>query len=99
MMTLDEFATKIRENDDIVVYRRGNKYGRAFGFPQPCGIWTRYTPTCPRTTSSEKVRIEAEEAIRRHEASYKKAAEHRPHFIQSFEQRVSFIGLITQNVI
>ena len=101
-MTLDEFATKIRENDDIVVFT-GAGISTESGIPDfrsPGGIWTRYTPiTFQDYVSSEKARIEAwKRRLETHEA-YKKAKPNIGHyFIQSFEQKGKLIGLITQNV-
>ena len=102
MITLDEFATKIRENEEIVVFT-GAGISTESGIPDfrsPGGIWTRYTPiTFQEYLSSEKARVEAwKRRLETYEA-YKKAKPNIGHyFVQSLDQKGKLIGLITQNV-
>ena len=67
MITLSDFAEKIRESDDIVVFT-GAGISTESGIPDfrsPGGIWTRYRPvTFQEYMSSEASRIEAWNASR-----------------------------------
>jgi NAD-dependent deacetylase len=102
MMTLEEFAAKIRENQDIVVFT-GAGISTESGIPDfrsPGGIWTRYTPIpFQEYISSEKARVEA---WRRRLETYEAHKTAKPnighYFVQSLDQKGKLIGLITQNV-
>ena len=102
MMTVQEFATKIRESDEIVVFT-GAGISTESGIPDfrsPGGLWTRYRPvTFQEYTSSEAARIEAwKRRLETYEA-HKNAKPNIGHyFIQSLDQKGKLIGLITQNV-
>ena len=102
MMKLDEFASRIRENGDIVVFT-GAGISTESGIPDfrsPGGIWTRYKPiTFQEYVSREEARIESwKRRLETHEA-HKKAKPHIGHyFVQSLDQKRKLIGLITQNV-
>jgi NAD-dependent deacetylase len=101
-MTVQEFATKIRESDGIVVFT-GAGISTESGIPDfrsPGGIWTRYRPvTFQEYMSTESARIEAwKRRLETYEA-HKNAKPNIGHyFIQSLDHRGKLIGLITQNV-
>ena len=61
-MTVEEFAAKIRESDEIVVFT-GAGISTESGIPDfrsPGGLWTRYKPvTFQEYMTSEAARIEA----------------------------------------
>ena len=101
-MRLGEFATKIRESDEIVVFT-GAGISTESGIPDfrsPGGIWTRYRPvTFQEYMSSEAARIEAwKRRVDTFEA-HKNAKPNLGHyFVQSLDQKGKLIGLITQNV-
>jgi NAD-dependent deacetylase len=102
MMTVEEFAAKIRESDEIVVFT-GAGISTESGIPDfrsPGGLWTRYKPvTFQDYMSSEAARIEA---WKRRLETYEAHKNARPnighYFIQSLDQKGKLIGLITQNV-
>jgi NAD-dependent deacetylase len=102
MITLEEFAAKIRANQDIVVFT-GAGISTESGIPDfrsPGGIWTRYTPIpFQEYMSSEKARVEA---WRRRLETYEAHKNAKPnighYFVQSLDQKGKLIGLITQNV-
>jgi NAD-dependent deacetylase len=102
MMTVQEFATKIRESHEIVVFT-GAGISTESGIPDfrsPGGLWTRYRPvTFQEYLSTESARIEAwKRRLETHEA-HKNAKPNIGHyFIQSLDQKGKLIGLITQNV-
>ena len=102
MMTIQEFATKIRESHDIVVFT-GAGISTESGIPDfrsPGGLWTRYRPvTFQEYMSTESARIEAwKRRLETHEV-HKNAKPNIGHyFIQSLDQKGKLIGLITQNV-
>jgi NAD-dependent deacetylase len=102
MMTVQEFAAKIRENNEIVVFT-GAGISTESGIPDfrsPGGLWTRYRPvTFPEYMSSEAARVEAwKRRLETHEA-HKNAKPNIGHyFVQSLDQKGKLIGLITQNV-
>jgi NAD-dependent deacetylase len=102
MMKLDEFASRIRENGDIVVFT-GAGISTESGIPDfrsPGGIWTRYKPiTFQEYVSREEARIESwKRRLETHEA-HKNAKPNIGHyFVQSLDQKRKLIGLITQNV-
>jgi NAD-dependent deacetylase len=102
MLTVQEFAAKIRENDAIVVFT-GAGISTESGIPDfrsPGGLWTRYRPvTFQEYISSEAARVEAwKRRLETHEA-HKNARPNIGHyFVQSLDQKGKLIGLITQNV-
>jgi NAD-dependent deacetylase len=102
MMTVQEFAAKTRESDEIVVFT-GAGISTESGIPDfrsPGGLWTRYKPvTFQEFMSSEAARIEAwKRRLETHEA-HKNAKPNIGHyFVQSLDQKGKLIGLITQNV-
>ena len=102
MMTLEDFAARIRETDAIVVFT-GAGISTESGIPDfrsPGGIWTRYQPiTFQEYISSGSARVESWK--RRLEAyeTYKNAKPNVGHyFVQSLDAKGKLIGLITQNV-
>lgn len=102
MMTVQEFAAKIRENDEIVVFT-GAGISTESGIPDfrsPGGLWTRYRPvTFQEYLSSEAARVEAWQRRLENYEAYKNAKPNIGHyFIQSLDQKEKLIGLITQNV-
>jgi NAD-dependent deacetylase len=102
MMTVQEFAAKTRESDEIVVFT-GAGISTESGIPDfrsPGGLWTRYKPvTFQEFMSSEAARIEAwKRRLETYEA-HKNAKPNIGHyFVQSLDQKGKLIGLITQNV-
>jgi NAD-dependent deacetylase len=102
MITVQEFAAKIRESDTVVVFT-GAGISTESGIPDfrsPGGLWTRYKPvTFQEYMSSEAARIEA---WRRRLEAYEAHKNARPnighYFVQSLDQKGKLIGLITQNV-
>lgn len=102
MMTIHEFATKIRENQEIVVFT-GAGISTESGIPDfrsPGGLWTRYRPvTFQEYLSTESARIEAWKRRLETYDAHKNARPNIGHyFIQSLDHRGKLIGLITQNV-
>ncbi|MGZ8484753.1 MAG: SIR2 family NAD-dependent protein deacylase [Candidatus Binatia bacterium] len=101
-MKLDEFAAKIRESDEIVVFT-GAGISTESGIPDfrsPGGIWTRYRPvTFQEYMTSESARIEA---WKRRLDGWEQYSNAKPnvghHFIQALSLKEKLIGLITQNV-
>jgi len=102
MLNLEDFAAKIRENDEIVVFT-GAGISTESGIPDfrsPGGTWTRYKPiTYQEYVKSEEARIESwKRRLETHE-SHKNAKPNIGHyFVQSLDQKGKLIGLITQNV-
>jgi len=102
MMTVQEFAAKLRESHAIVVFT-GAGISTESGIPDfrsPGGLWTRYRPvTFQEYMSTESARIDAwKRRLETYEA-HKNAKPNIGHyFIQSLDQRGKLIGLITQNV-
>jgi NAD-dependent deacetylase len=102
MLSVQEFATRIRESDEIVVFT-GAGISTESGIPDfrgPGGLWTRYKPvTFQEYLRSEAARVEAwQRRVDNYEA-YKNARPNIGHyFIQSLDQKGKLIGLITQNV-
>ena len=101
-MKLDEFAAKIRESDEIVVFT-GAGISTESGIPDfrsPGGIWTRYRPvTFQEYMASESARIEAWKRRLDGWEQYKNAKPNvGHHFIQALSLKEKLIGLITQNV-
>ena len=102
MITLSDFAEKIRESDDIVVFT-GAGISTESGIPDfrsPGGIWTRYRPvTFQEYMSSEASRIEAWKRRLDGWEQYKNAKPNIGHyFVHSLDAKGKLIGLITQNV-
>jgi NAD-dependent deacetylase len=102
MMTLSNFAEKIRESEDIVVFT-GAGISTESGIPDfrsPGGIWTRYRPvTFQEYMSSEASRIEAWKRRLDGWEQYKNAKPNIGHyFVHSLDAKGKLVGLITQNV-
>jgi NAD-dependent deacetylase len=102
MMKLEEFAAKMRANDEIVVFT-GAGISTESGIPDfrsPGGIWTRYRPvTFQEYMSSEAARVEAWKRRLDGWEQYKNAKPNVGHyFVQSLSVKEKLIGLITQNV-
>jgi NAD-dependent deacetylase len=102
MMTVHEFAAKIRENNEIVAFT-GAGISTESGIPDfrsPGGLWTRYRPvTFQEYLSIESARIEAWQRRLENYQAYKNARPNIGHyFIQALDQKGKLIGLITQNV-
>jgi NAD-dependent deacetylase len=102
MITLSDFAEKIRESDDIVVFT-GAGISTESGIPDfrsPGGIWTRYRPvTFQEYMSSEASRIEAWKRRLDGWEQYKNAKPNIGHyFVHSLDAKGKLVGLITQNV-
>jgi len=101
-MKADEFAARIRESDEIVVFT-GAGISTESGIPDfrsPGGIWTRYRPvTFQEYMTSESARIEA---WKRRLDGWEQYRNAKPnvghHFIQALSLKEKLIGLITQNV-
>src|SRR5262245_1739451 len=102
IMKLEEFASKIRASDEIVVFT-GAGISTESGIPDfrsPGGIWTRYRPvTFQEYMSSEASRVEAWKRRLDGWEQYKNAKPNVGHyFVQSLSVKEKLIGLITQNV-
>jgi len=102
MLKLEEFAAKIRQNDQIVVFT-GAGMSTESGIPDfrsPGGIWTRYRPvTFQQYMASEAARMEAWKRRLDGWEQYKMAKPNVGHyFVQSLSVKEKLIGLITQNV-
>ena len=101
-MNVDEFASKVRESDQIVVFT-GAGISTESGIPDfrsPGGIWTRYRPiTFQEYMSSESARVEAWKRRLDGWEQYKNAQPNMGHlFVQSLSVKEKLIGVITQNV-
>ena len=101
-MKAEEFAARIRESDEIVVFT-GAGISTESGIPDfrsPGGIWTRYRPvTFQEYMTSEAARIEAWKRRLDGWEQYRKAQPNVGHyFIQTLSAKEKLIGLITQNV-
>ena len=102
MITLSDFAEKIRESEDIVVFT-GAGITTESGIPDfrsPGGIWTRYRPvTFQEYMSSEASRIEAWKRRLDGWEQYKNAKPNIGHYlVHSLDAKGKLVGLITQNV-
>src|SRR5258708_26934489 len=102
MMTLSDFAEKIRESEDIVVFT-GAGISTESGIPDfrsPGGIWTRYRPvTFQEYMSSEASRIEAWKRRLDGWEQYKNAKPNIGHnFVQSCVGKGYVVGLIEESV-
>jgi NAD-dependent deacetylase len=102
MMSVQEFAAKIRGSSEIVVFT-GAGISTESGIPDfrsPGGLWSRYRPvTFQEYLSSEAARVEAWQRRLENFEAYKNAKPNIGHyFIQSLDQKGKLIGLITQNV-
>ena len=102
MMTLSDFAEKIRESEEIVVFT-GAGISTESGIPDfrsPGGVWTRYRPvTFQEYMSSEASRIEAWKRRLDGWEQYKNAKPNIGHyFVHSLDAKGKLVGLITQNV-
>ena len=101
-MKADEFAARIRESDEIVVFT-GAGISTESGIPDfrsPGGIWTRYRPvTFQEYMTSESARIEAWKRRLDGWEQYRNAKPNVGHyFVQALSVKEKLIGLITQNV-
>jgi NAD-dependent deacetylase len=102
MVTLEHFAAKVRESNEIVVFT-GAGISTESGIPDfrsPGGIWTRYQPiTYQEYVASEAARVEA---WRRRLESHKTTKNAQPnighYFVAALNVNEKLIGLITQNV-
>src|SRR3989337_2601005 len=102
MNTVGDFAQKIRESDEIVVFT-GAGISTESGIPDfrsPGGIWTRYRPvTFQEYLSSEAARLEAWKRRLDGWEQHKNAKPNVGHyFVHSLDAKGKLIGLITQNV-
>lgn len=102
MLTLEEFASRIRQSREIVVFT-GAGISTESGVPDfrsPGGIWTRYTPiTFSEYLSSEEARIRAWKRRKESHELYRNAKPNLGHyFVQTLHQKGKLLGLITQNV-
>jgi NAD-dependent deacetylase len=102
MKALGDFAQKIRESEEIVVFT-GAGISTESGIPDfrsPGGIWTRYRPvTFQEYVGSETARIEAWKRRLDGWEQYKNAKPNLGHyFVHSLNAKGKLIGLITQNV-
>ncbi|MFQ5850116.1 MAG: NAD-dependent deacetylase [Candidatus Binatia bacterium] len=101
-MTLQEFATKIRESRGLVFFT-GAGISTESGVPDfrsPGGIWTRYTPVYfSDFLDSEAARIRYWKMKKETHELYRNVQPNIGHYsIQAFEKRGQLLGLITQNV-
>ncbi len=102
MMTLEDFAEKIRESCEIVVFT-GAGISTESGIPDfrsSGGIWTRYRPiTFQEYVGSEQARLESWKRRLETYEDHKNAKPNVGHFfVQSLDEKGKLIGLITQNV-
>ncbi len=102
MTTLSDFAEKIRESEQIVVFT-GAGISTESGIPDfrsPGGVWTRYRPvTYQEYLSSETARVEAWKRRLDGWEQYRKARPNLGHFfVHALDAKGKLIGLITQNV-
>lgn len=102
MMTLEEFAARIRESRHIVFFT-GAGVSTESGIPDfrsPGGIWSRYAPVAfEEYLSSEEARIRAWKRRKESQEHYKKATPNIGHyFISALDKRGKLLGLITQNI-
>jgi NAD-dependent deacetylase len=102
MLSLEQFAAKIRASSDIVVFT-GAGISTESGIPDfrsPGGLWSRYKPvTYQEYVASEEARVSAwKRRLETQEAS-KSAKPNIGHFfVSSLDVKEKLIGLITQNV-
>jgi NAD-dependent deacetylase len=102
MITVEEFAAKIRASHRIVVFT-GAGISTESGIPDfrsPGGIWTRYKPiTFQEYVSSESARIESwKRRLETHDVHRNARPNVGHYFVYSLHARKQLIGLITQNV-
>lgn len=102
MLTLEEFAAKIRQTREIVVFT-GAGISTESGIPDfrsAGGIWTRYRPiTFQEYVRSEEARLETWKRRLESYQNHKNAKPNIGHFfVQSLDVKGKLIGLITQNV-
>ncbi len=101
-MTLETFATKIRECRDIVFFT-GAGISTESGVPDfrsPGGIWTKYSPVYfSDFISSEEARIRYWKMKQETHRLYKNVEPNIGHYsVAAFEKRGQLLGLITQNI-
>jgi NAD-dependent deacetylase len=102
MLTLEQFAAKIRGSSEIVVFT-GAGISTESGIPDfrsPGGIWARYKPvTYQEYIANEEARISA---WKRRLETYGASKSAKPnighYFVNSLNVKEKLIGLITQNV-
>jgi NAD-dependent deacetylase len=102
MMTLQEFAQKIRGCPEIVFFT-GAGISTESGVPDfrsPGGIWTKYTPVYySEFVNSDDARIRYWKMKKETHELYKTVQPNIGHYgIHSFEERGQLLGLVTQNV-
>ncbi len=102
MMTLQEFASKIRGRRDIVFFT-GAGISTESGVPDfrsPGGIWTKYSPVYFQDfVDSEAARIRYWKMKKETHELYKNVQPNIGHYsIRAFEEKGKLLGLITQNV-
>lgn len=102
MLTVNGFAEKIRQSDEVVVFT-GAGISTESGIPDfrsPGGIWSLYRQiTFQEYVSSEAARIEAWKRRLDGWKHYKQAKPNIGHyFVHSLDAKGKLIGLITQNV-
>jgi len=102
MLTMDQFAAKIRGSNEIVIFT-GAGISTESGIPDfrsPGGLWTRYKPIAYQEyISSEEARVSV---WKRRVESYDATRSAKPnighYFVTSLNVKEKLIGLITQNV-
>jgi len=102
MMALGEFASRIRESREIVVFT-GAGISTESGIPDfrsPGGLWTRYRPVSfQEYVSSEEARIESWKRRLETYETHKNAKPNIGHyFVRAVDEKGKLIGRITQNV-
>ncbi|MFQ5902369.1 MAG: NAD-dependent deacetylase [Candidatus Binatia bacterium] len=102
MMTLQEFASKIRGGRDIVFFT-GAGISTESGVPDfrsPGGIWTKYSPVYfSDFMESEAARVRYWKMKKETHELYKNVQPNVGHYsIRAFEEKGQLLGLITQNV-
>ena len=102
MLSLDQFAAKIRASSEIVVFT-GAGISTESGIPDfrsPGGLWTRYKPvTYQEYLASEVARVSAwKRRLETHETTKNAKPNLGHYFVNSLNVKEKLIGLITQNV-
>ena len=102
MLSLDQFAAKIRASSEIVIFT-GAGISTESGIPDfrsPGGLWTRYKPvTYQEYLASEVARVSAwKRRLETHETTKNAKPNLGHYFVNSLNVKEKLIGLITQNV-
>jgi NAD-dependent deacetylase len=102
MLSLEQFAARIRASDAIVVFT-GAGISTESGIPDfrsPGGLWTRYKPiTFQEYLTSERARVEAwKRRLESHETTRNAKPNIGHYFVAALHVKEKLIGLITQNV-